>query len=82
MLHMIQYNEKGDDYMKSREYRLAQMQIRNIVNIGLEKGVSPIDIKLLGTATIDASQLFLSDKEISELRVDLYNRLKTVIIPC
>lgn len=79
---MIQYNEKGDDYMKSREYRLAQMQVRNIVNIGLEKGVAPKDIKLLGTATIDACQLFLEDKEIATLRLDLYNRLKSVSLPC
>lgn len=65
--------------MKSREYRLAQMQIRNIVNIGIENGVPLTDIKLLAMATIDASQLFMDDKEIAELRVDLYNRLKSVI---
>ncbi|UUV46914.1 hypothetical protein [Bacillus phage vB_BanS-Thrax4] len=63
--------------MKSKEYRLAQMQLRNIVNIGIENGVPLTDIRLLAMATIDASQLFMDDKEISELRVDLYNRLKT-----
>lgn len=66
--------------MKSKEYRLAQMQLRNIVNIGIENGVPLTDIRLLAMATIDASQLFMNDKEISELRVDLYNRLKSVAI--
>ncbi|QIW89694.1 hypothetical protein PQE71_gp012 [Bacillus phage Izhevsk] len=66
--------------MKSKEYRLAQMQVRNIVNIGIENGIPLTDIRLLAMATIDASQLFMDDKEISELRIDLYNRLKSVAI--
>ncbi|AGI11938.1 hypothetical protein X915_gp012 [Bacillus phage vB_BanS-Tsamsa] len=66
--------------MKSKEYRLAQMQLRNIVNIGIENGIPLTDIRLLAMATIDASQLFMDDKEISELRIDLYNRLKSVAI--
>lgn len=66
--------------MKSKECRLAQMQIRNIVNIGIANGVPLSDIQLLAMATIDASQLFIDDKEITELRMDLYNRLKSVEI--
>ncbi|UGO47840.1 hypothetical protein PQE72_gp036 [Bacillus phage vB_BanS_Skywalker] len=64
--------------MKSKEYRMAQMQVRNIVNIGIANGVPLTDIQLLAMATIDACQLFIEDKEIAELRIDLYNRLKSV----
>lgn len=61
--------------MNNYMYRMAQMQIMNLVNIGVSKGISPTDIELLATATIDATQLFLKEDEIYNLRLQLKTRL-------
>ncbi|UGO50603.1 hypothetical protein PQE68_gp012 [Bacillus phage vB_BanS_Sophrita] len=60
---------------KSKMYRLVSLQIMNVVNIGMDKDVSIDDIVIMGMAVINASQLFLSEKEISILQVELWNRL-------
>ncbi|UGO46093.1 hypothetical protein PQE74_gp010 [Bacillus phage vB_BanS_Chewbecca] len=61
---------------KSKTYRMVSMQLMNITNIGLENELYIGDIEKMATATIDACQLFLDEKEINCLRVELYNRLK------
>lgn len=57
-------------------YRMVEMQIRNIVNIGISKNISVSDIRTLSNATIDATQLFLSDVEVKALREQLNQRLE------
>lgn len=64
---------------KSREYRMVSLQIMNVVNIGTDKELYVGDIELMAMAVINASQLFLTDKEIGELQIELYNRLKVAI---
>lgn len=57
-------------------FRMVEMQIMNIVNIGVRENVSIADIKVLADATINATQLFLSDVEVAILRNQLSNRLE------
>lgn len=59
-----------------RDFRMVEMQIMNIVNIGIAEGVAINDIRTLGEAIINATQLFLTDNEISSLRQNLIDRLK------
>ncbi|AZU98974.1 hypothetical protein pW2_146 [Bacillus phage pW2] len=64
---------------KSAMYRMVSLQIMNLVNVSLDNELYIGDIKTMGMAVINASQLFLTDKEISSLRVELYNRLKVTV---
>jgi len=64
---------------KSKEYRMVSLQLMNMVNIGLDNELYVGDIERMGMSIIDASQLFISDKEINCLRVELYNRLKVTV---
>lgn len=61
---------------KSREHRMVSLQVMNVVNIGRDKELYIGDIATMACAVIDASQLFLTEKEISLLRVELWQRIK------
>ncbi|MFQ3543580.1 hypothetical protein Q7A53_05795 [Halobacillus rhizosphaerae] len=63
-------------YQDTMNFRMVQMQIMNIVNVGLSKGVSSYDIELLTDASINATQMFLSEHEIKTLRQQLHARLQ------
>ena len=58
------------------EFRMVEMQLMNIVNIGVSKNISVSDIEILADSTINATQLFLSDGEIKILRTQLNKRLE------
>ncbi|UUV47142.1 hypothetical protein [Bacillus phage vB_BanS-Thrax5] len=61
---------------KSREYRLVSLQLMNMVNIGLDKDIHYKDVVIMGMAVINASQLFLNEKEIGSLQTELWSRLE------
>lgn len=61
---------------KSREHRLVSLQIMNLVNVSFDKGIDYKDVVIMGMAVINASQLFLNEKEIGSLQTELWSRLE------
>lgn len=55
---------------------MVEMQIMNIVNVGVKENMSIDDIEILADAMINATQLFLSDVEVDVLRKKLLQRLE------
>lgn len=63
------------EFKTKSNFRMAQIQIMNMVNQGISRNVSVGDIKIIATASINATQLFLSEKEVNILRTQLDERL-------
>jgi hypothetical protein len=62
--------------MNNSIYRMAQMQLMNVVNMGVLKNLSIECILVSATAMIDATQLFLTDAEVNQLRIQLQDRIE------
>lgn len=60
----------------TKGFRMARLQLMNIINIGIANSISVREIEILANATINATQLFLTDYEILQLRKQLENRLQ------
>lgn len=63
-------------YQNTMSFRMVQMQVMNTVNTGVSKGVSVSDIETCTNALIDATQLFLKDSEVKQLRLQLNERIE------
>jgi hypothetical protein len=61
---------------QTMNFRMVQMQIMNVFNIGIINGVEIGELKILINALIDATQLFLNEEEVKQLRIQLSNRLE------
>lgn len=56
-------------------FRMVELQIMNIVNVGISEELFLKDIYMLGEAIINATQLFLNEQEVYTLRKELKNRI-------
>lgn len=61
---------------QTMNFRMVQMQVMNVFNVGMINGVSIEELKICIEALIDATQLFLNEIEIKELRSQLQNRIE------